>query len=207
MRMQRVALGCAAAVVCAAVGAAVVHAAAARSAAKPKTVSVTVGPSGDKIFSPAIATAHLGDTVAWTWGSSHHTTTDTSGLALWDSGTRSSGTFGYTFAHAGTYPYDCTLHAAAGMLGKVRVRLTVTRTSATDITLTWASAAPPPTFAEDVQEKAPGATRFTTIVSGSTDLSAPLSLTTGTWKFRARYRNTSTGKQTSWSPPAKVAIS
>lgn len=207
MRVQRVALGCAVAVVCAAASAAAVHAARASSAAKPKTVAVTVGPNGNKVFSPAIAKARLGDTVTWTWGSSHHTSTDTTGLSLWSSGTLSAGAvFNYTFTHSGAYSYECTLHASSGMLGLVRVPLKVTMNSATDITLTWASVAPPPNFVEDVQEKAPGARKFTTIVTGSTDLSAPLTLTTGTWSFRARYRST-VGNSSAWSPAARVTIS
>jgi plastocyanin len=194
-------------VLCAGVSAAVVHAARASSASKPETVAVTVGPSGNKVFSPAIVKPHLGDTVTWTWGSSHHTSTDATGLGLWSSGILSAGaTFSYTFTHAGAYAYECTLHASSGMTGLVRVPVKITKTSATDITLTWASAAPPANFVEDVQEKASGAAKFTTIVSGSADQSAPLTLTTGTWHFRARYRST-IGNSTAWSPAATVAIS
>ena len=207
MRTRMLVLGCAVAVVGVAVGAAVVHAAGARSAPKAKTVPVTVGPSGNKVFSPAVVKAKLGDTVAWTWGSSNHTSTDATGLGLWDSGTRSiNGSFNFMFAHVGTYNYECTIHVSSGMTGKVKVPLAIASTSATSITLTWATVAPPANFVEDVQQEALGATKFTTIVNGSSALSEPLTLTSGTWKFRARYRNTSTGKKTSWSPAAKVTI-
>jgi hypothetical protein len=115
-------------------------------------------------------------------------------------------TFSFTFAHAGTYSYECSNHAFLGMTGKVRVPLTVTKTSATAITLTWASTAPPANFAEDVQQEMPGATAFTALATKTTALSKNLTLTSGTWKFRARYRNTSTGQKTAWSPISTVTV-
>lgn len=205
MRVRRIVAGCAVAVVCAAgVGVAAVHAAGSRAA--PKTVAVTVGPGGNLVFSPSVAKAKVGDTVKWTWGSSGHTTTDESGLALWDTGVKGmNSTFSFTFAHAGTYNYECTVHGFLGMTGKVRAGLKITVSGST-ATVTWASAAPAAGFVEDVQEKAPGATAFTTVVNGSTAKSRSFSLMTGTTQFRARYRNTSTGKKTAWSPAGKVAI-
>jgi plastocyanin len=206
MRIRWIALGCAAVVVCAGVGAAVVHAAG-DSKSAPKTVGVTVGPNGNLVFSPSTAKARVGDTVKWTWGSSGHTSTDTTGLKLWDTGTKGVNfTFSFTFAHAGTYSYECSNHAFRGMTGKVRVPLTVTKTSATAITLTWASAAPPANFAEDVQEQLPGAAKFTTLQGKTTALSQGVTLTSGTTAFRARYLNPSTGKKTAWSPVSKVTI-
>jgi plastocyanin len=71
-------------VCCVAVGG-VLMVSAARSAAT--TVPVSVDPRGMLVLHPANLTAHRGDTVKWRWGSSGHTTTDTTGL--WDSKTRS----------------------------------------------------------------------------------------------------------------------
>jgi plastocyanin len=68
---------------CVAVGA-VLMVSAARSAAT--TVPVSVGPGGVLVFKPANVTAHQGDTVKGTWGSSGHTTADITGL--WDSKVR-----------------------------------------------------------------------------------------------------------------------
>ena len=206
MKVRRIALGCAAAAVCAGIGAAVVHASGTRRA--PAPVAVTVAPNGNLVFSPAIAKPALGGAVQWTWGASGHTSTDESGLALWNTGVLgANSTFSFTFAHAGTYNYECTVHFFLGMKGKVQVPVKVASTSATTITLTWASAAPPANFVGDVQEEAPGTTTFTKVTTGSVLKSKSLTLTSGTWKFRARYRNTSTGKMTGWSPARSVTIS
>lgn len=80
--------------VCCVVVGAVLMTSAARSAAT--TVPVSVGPGGMLVFNPVNVTARQGDTVKWTWGSSGHTTTDTTGLGLWDSKVRSAGA---TFSH------------------------------------------------------------------------------------------------------------
>jgi hypothetical protein len=162
---------------------------------------------GNLVFSPSTAKLHIGDTVKWTWGATGHTSTDESGLALWDTGVQSvNHTFSFLFGHAGTYNYECTVHFFLGMKGKVQVspRAAVSGTSAA---VTWASAAPPSGFVEDIQSEAPGGA-FATVVTGSSTVSHTFSsLTTGTWKFRARYRNTTTGKKTAWSPAAKAVIS
>ena len=71
---------------CVGVGAVLITSAA-RSAAV--TVPVSVGPGGVLVFNPANVTARRGDTVRWASGSSGHTTTDTTGLGLWDSKIRS----------------------------------------------------------------------------------------------------------------------
>jgi plastocyanin len=70
---------------CVAVGA-VLMVSAARSAAT--TVPVSIGPGGVLVFNPANVTAHQGETVKGTWGSSGHTTTDGAGRGLWDSKVR-----------------------------------------------------------------------------------------------------------------------
>jgi plastocyanin len=175
--------------------------------AAPVTVPVSVGPSGMLVFSPVNVTAHQGDTVKWTWGSSGHTTTDASGLAQWDSGVKGvNSTFTHLFQHAGTYNYVCSIHAGFGMKGSVKVPLVVTKSGA-KVTVRWASAVPPAGFVEDVQQRAPGATAFTAFALNSTLKSKTATLAAGTWGFRARYKNTMTGKFTAYSPIATVTIS
>jgi plastocyanin len=95
-------------------------------AARAMTVDVTVGPSGDLVFSPSSVTIHPGDQVQWTWGSSGHSTTSGSpGMpnGIWDSGIQNNGaTFTHTFNSAGTFPYYCTPHGVCcGMVGTVMV--------------------------------------------------------------------------------------
>ena len=87
------------------------------------TVNVNVGPGLS--FSPANVTVAPGDTVVWTFLSTHTTTSDSQTAAeSWNSGNRSSGTFSHTFSVPGTYPYYCSLHSFPGgtaMNGSVQV--------------------------------------------------------------------------------------
>ena len=74
-------------------------------------------------FSPASITISANDQVEWTWGGSHHNVTSTSSPQAWTpSATQNAGaTFVNTFTTAGTYPYECTIHASFGMKGSVTV--------------------------------------------------------------------------------------
>lgn len=73
---------------------------------------------GDNYFSPSSTTVPVGTAVTWTWstGTTHNVTFD-DGAA---SGDRSSGTYTRTFNTAGTYQYQCTIHA--GMKGTIVVQ-------------------------------------------------------------------------------------
>jgi plastocyanin len=83
-------------------------------------------------FSPQTLTVTAGTTVTWTNNDgAPHTVTSTDGpstgaatTGVFDSGTLAQGqTFGFTFDKAGTFYYDCTLHAAqASMHGTVIVK-------------------------------------------------------------------------------------
>lgn len=74
----------------------------------------------DMAFSPAKLTVKAGATVTWTnQDGVGHTVTSTDGsgtdaatTSLFDSGTLTQGqTFSFTFDKAGTYYYECTIHA------------------------------------------------------------------------------------------------
>jgi plastocyanin len=80
-------------------------------------------------FSPAAVTIEVGDSVTWRWqGGTHSVTQGTTPDAsqdpsrLFDSGVKSSGTFGYRFTSAGTVPYFCRPHFASGMKGTITVK-------------------------------------------------------------------------------------
>src|SRR6266403_2062728 len=116
--------------------------------ASATTVDVTVGPSGNLVFSPSSVTIHPGDQVKWTWSSSGHSTTSGSpGLpnGIWDSGIHNAGaTFTRTFNSAGTFPYYCTPHGGCcNMVGTVTV-VNASPTPTPTPTAT-ATATPPPT--------------------------------------------------------------
>ena len=79
-------------------------------------------------FDPAELTIQTGDTVIWQWESGTHTTTNGTGSGdpnagtLWDSPiTSANPTFQYTFTEVGEYPFFCTPHELANMVGTVTV--------------------------------------------------------------------------------------
>ena len=76
------------------------------------------GPGANEVFiqsnsfSPSSITVTAGTTIKWTNkdGIAHTVTSNTN---IFDSGTiNSGGTFSFTFATAGTYPYYCKIHPA-----------------------------------------------------------------------------------------------
>ncbi len=117
--------------------------------ASATTADVTVGPSGNLVFSPSSVTIHPGDQVKWTWSSSGHSTTSGSpGLpnGIWDSGIHNAGaTFTRTFNSAGTFPYYCTPHGGCcNMVGTVTVVNASPTPSPTPMPTATPSATPPP---------------------------------------------------------------
>jgi len=71
-------------------------------------------------FTPSSVTIAAGATVRWTWvsGAANHNVTFDDGPASF---TQNNGTFSRTFADAGTYGYQCTIHGPA-MSGTVVVQ-------------------------------------------------------------------------------------
>ncbi len=86
----------------------------------PTTAAVTVGPGTSLTFAPSKVDIAAGGTVTWTWGGTlnHSVTSDT---GLFDSGVRTTGTFSFKFATAGTYNYFCVVHGRNVMFGSVVV--------------------------------------------------------------------------------------
>ena len=75
-------------------------------------------------FNPRTVTVSRGSTVVWAnndpQGLPHTSTSDT---GLWDSGRMNIGkSYSRTFDQAGTYPYHCTFHKGAGMVGTIIVK-------------------------------------------------------------------------------------
>lgn len=76
----------------------------------------TGGPGANEVFiqglafNPASITVAAGTTITWT-NKDAITHTVTSDSKLWDSGSVGpNGTFSFTFATAGTFPYHCNVH-------------------------------------------------------------------------------------------------
>jgi LPXTG-motif cell wall-anchored protein len=106
-------------------------------------------------FSPRTLTVQPGDTVVWTNNSGlAHTVTADNGS--FDSGSLSPGqTFSHTFSSAGTVPYHCSFHGAAGgigMSGTIVVQAAPPPTTAPPVT---APATAPPTSAPAAPGVAP----------------------------------------------------
>ncbi|GMR13856.1 MAG: hypothetical protein BMS9Abin29_2080 [Gemmatimonadota bacterium] len=93
--------------------------------------------SDDMVFGPEHAAIDVGDTVVWIQeGALPHTTTNGPGQAgvpehavlpdgaePWDSGLLDPGErFSVVFDTPGEYTYLCTIHEAAGMVGRITVR-------------------------------------------------------------------------------------
>ena len=99
-----------------ALGALLALRAGARVGPEPDAAVVTMG---DASFQPATVTVKAGQSVTWKNGSKLTHTATGSGF---DSGSIGPGqSWTHTFSKAGTYPYVCVPHQAAGMKGTVVV--------------------------------------------------------------------------------------
>jgi len=157
-------------------------------------------------FSPPSVRVSLGTTVKWTNSDSvAHTSTSQAGF--WDSGTISAGgTFTTAFPSAGSYGYLCTIH---GFTGAVHVRM-AKKAATHGFTVIWSSPSNTPANRNfDVQVKRPGQTSFHPFRTATTARSAAFDPTTpGTYRFKARTRNTSpAGGVTGYSPVLTLTIS
>ncbi len=76
----------------------------------------------DNFFSPSSATISAGDSVTWHWNGGNHTATSTGTSDFtFDSGPKTTGTYGFRFMTAGTARYVCTIHGSS-MSGTITVK-------------------------------------------------------------------------------------
>ncbi len=173
--------------------------------AAPPTASVTVGPGGSPVYDPATVKVRMGGTVTWTWDSSGHSVTDTSGLDLFDSGVLDDGaTFSYSPLAAATYKYSST--PDPGMEGRVRVPMKVHPTTGdryTEFTITWAVTSQPDIW---YYVKGRVGTRHWDVFNDGADLSRKRTLDPGTWQVKAQMFNINTGRVSAWSPILTVIV-
>jgi plastocyanin len=190
---------------------AVVFALLSQTGAYAATVSVSM--TSNLRFSPDPAKAKLGDTIKWTnTSTATHTSTQDSPLSLWDSGSvPAGGTFSFTITAAGLYPYHCTFHQSLGMVGTAGARDIVTPPFGpigTQFTVKVATVTAPAGFVYDIQKANPGG-GFTDWMTNVTSVSKVWDSTgqaAGTYKFRSRLRNTSTGAASGYSPGFSIQI-
>jgi plastocyanin len=172
-------------------------------------------------FNPTTAKVKLGDAVKWTNNSAslHTTSSDgfadgqgTAGVNLWHSGNLgTNGTFTFTFAVAGTFPYHCSIHSS--MRGRVKVPIKAkpsTGIVGDAFRIVWATADPGSDFEFTIQiTDANGSTFHNWKASVShTKLHAKFVPTQpGTYIFRARLERISTGEESGYSPPKSITAS
>lgn len=168
---------------------------------------------GDFFYNPVTAKPALGGTVQFDFlGPTDHTATDGSGMGLFDSGIKASGSFWYfTFSAAGRFPVVCTVHPGL-MNGLVKVPLNVAPKSGgvdTQFTITWATSPPETGYVFDVQILRPGSSEFVDWQVGVTQQSTVFIPDSGVgeYQFIARLRNTANGAASDYSAPEKITVS
>jgi streptogramin lyase len=169
--------------------------------------------SFDGGFVPKAQKASLGGTVQWTFfGPSVHRVQDKSGLGLFDSGSHSFvSSYSTTLSAAGTYKFkDPLVVPTVDPNGKVSVPVVASPAKGpltTSFAVTWATAAPAPGFVFDVQIQRPGA-GYVAWLSDTTGTSASFvpDAGLGTYKFRARLRESASGKATDYSPDGTIKV-
>jgi acid phosphatase type 7 len=184
-----------------------------------KTITVTAAPGTSYVgvsntgFSTPSPKLGLGNTLQWSFvGPGSHSATDTtSGLGIFpDTGLVAPVDFRTAiFAAAGAFTFTDT---ATGHTVKLNVPVAVSPASgstSTAFTLTWAAAAPPSGYAEDVQVMVPGSTTWLSLFKASTATSGKYTPTkgTGTYKFRARFRALTGSGASAYTTATTVKVS
>ena len=98
-----------------------------------------------------------------------------------------------------------------GLAGKISVPLVVSPTGGTTnttFTITWASAPPTGGRVFDVEIKRPSPASYAKWLPGTTETSASFTPDAGpgTYRFRSRLRDTTTGAKSGYSPGAAITV-
>ena len=176
------------------------------------TVQISVT---SNLFTPKVATVSQGSTAEWNFEGGIHNVTDGTGMTLFASGNRGSGSFSYVFKGAGLYAYSCTLHAVnSDMRGTIKVPMKAPATAArgTAFTVTWSSTTAASGFNFDVQVKVPGSSQWADWKKDQTAKSAsytvPANGATGAYYFRAKMqKGTNNATASAYSAAKKVTVS
>jgi plastocyanin len=168
--------------------------------------------AADFSFDPAVVTVTPGGAPEWSViGPGNHTSTDNSGMGLWDSGPMAPGSiFDFQLAGAGTYSYKCTLYPV--MTGTIMVLPTALPTNGnrnTKFTIAYASEESMPGYVYDVQILRPGARDWVNWWYGQVEASLVFTADSGvgTYAFRARLTNSVTGFSSGYSGAVSIIVS
>jgi len=176
----------------------------------PNTSYVAVTNLGFSAASPALA---RGGVLQWSFvGPGSHSATDrTSGLGIFpDTGLVAPVAFRQaTYPAAGAYTFTDTATAKTIKLNVPMSVAPASGSTATKFTLTWAAAAPPAGYSEDVQVDPPGSTSWTSIFKATTATSGMYTPTkgSGTYKFRCRFRRTTGTGASAYTTAVSVKVS
>lgn len=158
-------------------------------------------PSSAKVSGPGAA-------AYWVFPASDtsgHELVDGSGFGLFDSGLKAPGaSYAFAFPASGTW---LVTDRSNGARENVAVPI-LTVPGRSGLPALWFAAAPPPTGARfAIQDIPPGGTKFVRFAS-TTKLTWKLSQTlpAGTYKFRSRLRNATSGAATGWSPTLTLTL-
>jgi plastocyanin len=168
-------------------------------------------------FSPTPLAVAQGGSVLWTnntTGTNHTSSNDTTnpdnttGLGLWDSGVISpSSTFIFTFTAAGRYTYHCNIHPFMTAMVTVKPNASPSTGSlGTAFKITWATVAATGNFVYDVQKRDPNGTFLDWMTGVTSRRTMFMPTATGTYSFRARLRNSSTGGASEFSPVKSIMV-
>jgi Tol biopolymer transport system component len=165
----------------------------------------------DAGFSPTLSNIKRGQLMEWDFtGSARHSATDGSGMGLFGSGSAApGGAYCIMLIASGTYTVVDTLSTFTAQV-KVPVGVDpLTGGVTTVFTITWSSAAPLAGFVFDAQIKRPNANNFVDWKISQTALSSTFvpDAGVGTYKFRARLRNTANGDASGYSTASKITVS
>jgi uncharacterized repeat protein (TIGR01451 family) len=176
----------------------------------PGTSYVGVTNAGFSSPSPSMA---MGNVLQWSFvGPGSHSATDqTTGLGIFpDTGLVAPVDFRQaTFNAAGAYTFTDTATSNTIKVNVPMRALPATGSTSTSFTLTWAAAAPPAGYSEDVQVTYPGTSTWVTLFKSSTATSASFvpNKGTGSYKFRARFKQTSGSGASSYTTNATINVS
>jgi plastocyanin len=168
-------------------------------------------PIRDQGFARSHARVAQGMGMAWVIPSSDlgpHSVTDASGMGLFDSGPRASGSsFTYTFPGAGTYRVRDRATADELMVTVPTLASPRRGHLSTPFTVTWATDTAPSDYAFDVQIRRPG-TGWQEWLTREVDPSATFTpdAGTGAYSFRARLRYLINGATSGYSAVASITV-
>jgi plastocyanin len=168
--------------------------------------------SFDFAYSITNGYATMGKEVEWLFdGPSSHSVTDSSGMGLFESGTKAAGsTYKFAFLGAGNYSYKCKNHAT--MTNSVKIPMTVAPLAggvSTQFTLVWAAGRPPSGYVYDVKIQRPGSPGWSYLVKDSTGTTMNFipDAGKGSYAFHARMKKSSTGKASKYSITVSILVS